>query len=104
MRYFQNTKKYTVLVAHPKGSGSVSIPIGAWVEGNFFARFSYLQEGPLPKGAKVVFSESEFIMGGPINPVTLPPIVRPHTLKPAIDVGLKTLKEEPLVKEVAAKK
>jgi hypothetical protein len=84
-RFFQNTRSYVVLLSHPSGKGSVTIPGLGWVEGNFFARFSILKEGTPPKGAKITFSESDFVMGTKTHPVTLPPIVKPHTLKPAVE-------------------
>jgi hypothetical protein len=85
LRYFQSTRNYTVLLPHPSGVGSVAIPKAGWVEGNFFSKFAALKEGKPPANAVISFSESDFIMKGASAPVHLPPIVKPHTLKPAVE-------------------
>lgn len=102
MRFFQNPNDYTFLISRPDHRGTVSVPPHHYVEGEYYAKFSYLKEakdsGSVPE-SKVVFWQSKLEENMKTAPVISHTEKGAEETEPPVE---KKMVEEEVVKDPVA--
>lgn len=78
--FYLNNLKYTVLLSHPSGVGSVTLKPGEAVRGKFFSKYHYLSPLPTLPDKTAIIYDAEAVAANQIPAQVLVPVTVPHVV------------------------